>query len=209
MAPAMKPYDLEDWIDYVRGLGDDADRQAMARHLESGVDDSARDVRMLERVGETLRGGTEGPPEVLSWAAKAIAGVRPPDVDKLPAIALELISVYPPPPQDDAQRQAYLGARKLLYTGDRFELDIWMEDSQGSQAPVVMGKVSLRGEKNEVAPVAGASVFIIEHGEVAASTLTNRFGEFHLETAPEGQIDLQILVRDQGRVDLTLPREEP
>jgi hypothetical protein len=74
---------------------------------------------------------------------------------------------------------------------------------------VVMGQVSLRDEKNEVAPVAGASIFIIEHGEVAASTLTNRFGEFHLEAAPEGQIDLQILVRNQGRVDLTLPREEP
>ena len=209
MAPAMKPYDLEDWIDYVRGLGEDADRQAMERHLKSGVDSSARDVRMLERVGEALRARSEGPPAVLSWAAKAIAGVRPPDVDNLPAIAVKLVAVDPPFLQDDAQRQAYLGARKLLYKGERFELDIWLEDPQGSRTSVVMGQVSLRDEKNEVAPVAGASVFIIEHGEVAASTLTNRFGEFHLETAPEGQIDLQILVRDHGRVDLSLPREEP
>ena len=134
---------------------------------------------------------------------------RPLDVDNLPAIALELVSIYPPPQLDDAQRQAYLGARKLLYKGDRFELDIRLEDPQGSRMSVVMGQVSLRDEKNEVAPVAGASIFIIEHGEVAASTLTNRFGEFHLEAAPEGQIDLQILVRNQGRVDLTLPRDEP
>ena len=203
----MKPYDLEDWVDYVRGLREPSEREAMTQHLAAATDDSISDLRLLESVREALCEELESPPENLSWTAKAIAGVQP---EMMPEIhPLELISAYPPLVQTDSRRHIYLGARKLLYQGERFDLDVWMEDPQGTQASVVMGQVSLRGDDHEMKPVEGASVFLIEGGEVAGSTLTNRFGEFHIEASPEGQLGLQILLRDQGRVELSLPREEP
>ena len=127
----------------------------------------------------------------------------------LPHLALTLVASNVPAPSAEQQRRHYIGARKLLYQSDRFELDLWLEDPQGTSEAVVLGRVSsITPEEAEPEPVVEAGVFLIEEGKLASSTLTNRFGEFHLEAAPEGQLDLKILIRDRGRIELSLPRED-
>lgn len=204
----MKRYELEDWVDYVRGFGDAERREDMARHLADGTDGAAEAVRMLEEVRDVVLEDSEGPAESLVWAAKAIADLQR-GKPGLPPLPLVLVGSNVPTPAFEQQRQTYIGARKLLYRSDRFELDLWLEDPQGTSESVVLGRVcSIRPDNAEPEPVADAGVFLIEEGKIASSTLTNRFGEFHLDAAPEGQIDLKIVIRDRGRIELSLPREE-
>ncbi len=204
----MKRYELEDWVDYIRGLGDAERREDMARHLADGTDGAAEAVRMLEEVRDVVLEDSEGPAESLVWAAKTLADLQRGE-PALPPLPLVLVGSNVPTLPLEQQRQAYSGARKLLYRSDRFELDLWLEDPQGTSESVVLGRVcSIRPENAEPEPVTDAGVFLIEEGKIAASTLTNRFGEFHLDAAPEGQIDLKIVIRDRGRIELSLPREE-
>ena len=205
MPTAMQPYDLADWVDYVRGLKPESEREAMTELLGRDAQ-AARDVAMLECVRDALQ-LDEPPPMTLAWTARAMAGVRPPPLLQLPRISLHLISIEPPPEPPDARRHPYLGARRLFYRGERLDLDLWLEDPHGIQTSILMGHLSLRDEERKASPVQGASVFLLEKGQVAASTLTNQYGEFHLEALPEGQLGLQILVQDCGRVDLAIPRE--
>jgi hypothetical protein len=204
----MNSYELEDWVDYIRGLGDAERREDMARHLADGTDGAAEAVRMLEEVRDVVLEDSEGPAESLVWAAKTLADLQRAKPG-LPHLPLVLVGSNVPTPAFEQQRQTYIGARKLLYRSDRFELDLWLEDPQGTSESVVLGRVcSIRPENAEPEPVADAGVFLIEEGKIASSTLTNRFGEFHLDAAPEGQIDLKIVIRDRGRIELSLPREE-
>lgn len=215
----MKRYELEDWVDYIRGLGSPERREDMAKHLARGTEGAAEDVRMLEEVRDVVLEDGEGPSESLVWAAKTIAELQRGELEHLPDLPLTLVASTEPPPPAERQQQSYIGARKLLYQGDCFELDLWLEDPQGTAESVVLGRVSSTtpaassdpagsSDPESPEPVAEAGVFLLEEGNLATSTLTNRFGEFHLEAAPEGRIDLKIVIRDTGKIELTLPRED-
>ncbi len=209
----MKRYELEDWVDYIRGLGSPERREDMAEHLARGTEGAAEDVRMLEEVRDVVLEDAEGPSESLVWAAKTIAELQRGELEHLPDLPLTLVASTEPPPPAERQQQSYIGARKLLYQGDCFELDLWLEDPQGTAESVVLGRVSSTAPASSThpegpEPIAEAGVFLLEEGNLATSTLTNRFGEFHLEAAPEGRIDLKIVIRDTGKIELTLPRED-
>ena len=207
----MKPYDLPDWVDYVRGLGDEQSRAAMAEHLSSSDDGSAEDVRLLEEVGSLFEDDRFGPSEAALWSVKALPGVgtpRPPvaEIMSLPALPVTLVSMTRASVGLERQ-DPYPGACKLQYQSDRFELDIWLEDPQGSIESVVLGQVAIGRNHPHAGPVAGASVFLVVDGVAARSTVTNEFGEFHIEASPEGDVVLKIVIRDHGQIEFPLPHE--
>ena len=73
-------YSLENWADYVRGLGSTQTRQAMETHLASGTDDSLEDVHLLEDVRRLLREDARldadvAPENDVVWTVKALPAV--------------------------------------------------------------------------------------------------------------------------------------
>ncbi len=218
-------YSLEDWADYVRGLGNAQIRRTMKAHLASAGDGSREDVHLLEDVRRLLREDAclpadaspedtapedTAPEDDVVWTVKALPTVVPERFDELPRLPLTLVSEGTADDAAIAQRHGhpYLGARKLLYRSERFELDLWLEGPHGSSRAVVLGKISLTDPVSEPKPVEAASIFLIEESHVAASTLTNAFGEFYLEASPEGDISLKIIIRHHGQIVLSLPQED-
>ena len=205
----MRRYELEDWVDYVRGLGDAGRRRAMAEHLATGIDTSVADVRMLEEVRDLIvEDATDGPPEALTWAAEAIAALATEGRYATPLLPLTLAPTAPADAEAARHREAHLGARKLLYRSEQFELDLWIEGPQGVSKSVVLGQIAKMGD-GEASAIAEAAVFLLENGDIASSTLTNRFGEFHLEAPAEREVELRIVIRGLGQIRIAIPTEDP
>lgn len=64
-------FDIAHWIDYVRGVATDADKESMTRHLAEGCDSCAHLITLVSRIWKT--GADERTvPQALVESAKAI-----------------------------------------------------------------------------------------------------------------------------------------
>ena len=64
-------FDITHWIDYVRGVATDPDKESMTRHLAEGCDSCAHIVTLVSRIWKTSA-GERTVPEALVESAKAI-----------------------------------------------------------------------------------------------------------------------------------------
>jgi hypothetical protein len=204
----MKRYELEDWADYVRGLGTEKQRRAMAEHLATAVDDSRSDVAMLEEVRSAIMEDAEdGTPEPWAWAAQAIFDLgQAHNRSQLPLIPLELVAELPKDTLDGREEKPYDPTRQLSYEGTNLNLVLWLEDPYEDSATAVLGQLDRADEA--ASPVRGASVVLLEDGCAVGAALTNDYGEFQIETFAEGTLQLRIVLRDEGQIDVAIPPRE-
>ncbi len=190
-------FDLTDWVDHARDLGDDATRKARQEHLDGSDDKSADFVDALRQVGSVMRADAiDPPPEESVRAAKLI-----------PVMALR----RPPTPAGPVD-SADLGARHLPISGeahriryqiDGNEIDLRVELRGSDPGTVIVGIITRLGPPLEA--ISGAPVHLLSAGETLASTLTNSFGELHIETNLETGLELRVLLSDRRRIDIPLP----
>ena len=64
-------FDITHWIDYVRGVATDPDKESMKRHLAEGCDSCAHLITLVSRIWKT-GAGERTVPEALVESAKAI-----------------------------------------------------------------------------------------------------------------------------------------
>jgi hypothetical protein len=64
-------FDITHWIDHVRGVATDPDKEAMKRHLAEGCDSCADLVALVNRIWKTSA-GDRTVPEALVESAKAV-----------------------------------------------------------------------------------------------------------------------------------------
>ena len=92
MGKSMKHFSLEQWTDFVRGVGEDGGRIAMAAHLDAGCARCAHTVDVLRRAANVL--ATEGQYQVPEYAlrcARAIFSTRRASASPSARIPIHLI----------------------------------------------------------------------------------------------------------------------
>ncbi len=210
----MKHFNIWQWTDYARVLGDDVLRAAMETHLAAGCARCQRLVNVLRGVDSMARGeaGYE-PPNHAIRSAHAIYSLSRPDRIGFPRLIARLVhdSIREPLPagmRAQGVRAQDSPARHALYEAGNYCLDLQVEQQLASGLVLLVGQLADRSKPATAA--ADVPVWLMERKSLVASTLCNPFGEFQLEYAPARDLRLHVPLRDaRRRLEISLDRLTP
>jgi hypothetical protein len=202
----MKHFTVWQWTDFVRGSGlvEEGARRTMEAHLSSSCSRCQKLVNLLRCVAVTAKAeAAYEPPERAIRYAQAIYSLYRPEKVSFPRLIARLVHDSGRAPLPAGMRAQNRPSRHALYEAGSYYLDVQLEDQPGS------GLVSLTGQladRNKPATsTADLPVWLMERKNVVARTLSNRFGEFHLEYAPTRNLRLQVpLPAARKRLDVSL-----
>ena len=202
----MKHFSLEQWTDFVRGVGEDGARIAMAAHLDAGCARCAKSVEVLRRAATVL--ATEGQYQVPEYAlrcARAIFSTRRAQTVRSPRVPVHLIYDSIREPLPAGIRSSDRLARRALYQAENFFLDLRLERDPGSPRLNLVGQ--LANCDTPAQQPCGVLVLLAAGEDVVARAVTNRFGEFELEYEPAANLRLLLPIDvSGGRIELPLSR---
>jgi hypothetical protein len=203
----MTRWALEDLADYVRGVAP-ADKRA-AIEADLGLPDLRADLDLLSEVAGVLRQDAQsGPSEDtrLSVSAMFLAAAR--DAD--PALPpLPLLTVRDP--QEGLYsgfRSAQVGHKDLEIHGERFDLELSVDTPFDAIDVVIVGR--LTRPESESWSVEQVPAILVARGQILATAVTNRFGEFHVATqSEEDDVELCLLILGVGQIRIPIDRKDP
>jgi len=202
----MQHYTPEEWVDFIRGMGEERVLRAQQDHLDQGCAECAGVVRRLEAVAEAVRQDLRFPvpPHALFRAfaifppsrgeSTAIAGI--------PAVARQIFDSWAAPAMQGV-RSAPGGARQLSYRAGDLRVELSIEMAPRSASLVLTGQVhSEAGQERR-----GLTVRLMAGQRVLADGTTNEFGEFVLKGKPAEKAHLSIL-EPKSKMQLLVPLPE-
>ncbi len=190
----MTHFEHMEWADYVRGMTDEAHRAAMQAHLEIGCKKCKRTetiLRGLAAVG-AAEGNYQVPQSAVRCARAIFAFQQPEKVYRLPRLLARLVYDSFREPLPAGVRTQQRRSRQSLYEAGDFQLDLRVEQERGSSQVSLVGQIENRRE-----PARGVSslpVFLSSGKRVVARTVSNQFGEFHLNYEPKSHLRLCVPV---------------
>lgn len=204
----MKHFNIWQWADYVRGLGDEVDRPAMDAHLSSGCARCARTASTFRSV-TAIAGGEAGlePPDHAIRYAQAVYSLFRPETTSLPRLLARLVhdSMHEPLPAG-MRAQARL-SRHALYEAGTYYLDLQLELQRPSGPVTLVGQLA---DRHNPSADTAVPVWLMQQKSVVASTLCDRFGEFQLEYTPARDLRLCLPLREANkRLEIPLNRLTP
>jgi hypothetical protein len=190
---------LTDWIDFARGSVPAEQAARFEGHLGQGCPKCSRLAAFWGKVWRTGQNEAKySPPEDLVRAVQASAAQYLPK----PHMRLLFDSWHAPLPV--LIRSAATAARHLIYQVGPVLIDVQTQHAEGGRRISVVGQLLSRaGEKKGLD---NAPVRLTAGERPIAETLTNQFGEFHLEFAAEEAeaIRLKAAVTADGEIDIPL-----
>jgi hypothetical protein len=190
---------IEELVDYVRGLGEEGERQ---RIREASSDPQvARELEWLRELRELLERDEEASPsEDLTRAVLSLPlAAASPDSTNLPLLAADVTDEgWTEASLDEGIRLDGDRHRDLLVRGDSFELDLGLDHPSESADIYVVGHLALLDRPESAA--SGVPVVLVGYGRVIASTLTNSLGDFLLVADADEAVELCVLLKDRGQV---------
>jgi hypothetical protein len=204
----MKHFSIWQWTDFTRGLVDTVPRTTMAAHL-SGCPRCERLVRVLRDVAVTARSEADHePPEHAIRHAHAIFSLYRPATVSVPRMLARLVHDSFRAPQPAGMRSQDRFSRHALYEAGSYCLDLQLEHQSRSGLITLIGQLADRNMPSTSTAV--VPVWLMRRKNLIASTLCNRFGEFHLEYAPARDLRLQVPVAAAGkRFEISLNQLNP
>jgi hypothetical protein len=217
----MTRWPLEDLADYVRGVAPADKRAAIetelagARSLGAPAGSTAEgsqlreDLRLLEEIAAVLRGdrgATASDDALLAVSAMFIAAAKASasGLPELPILAVRDLQAG----LSSGFRSAQLGHKELEIHGERFDLELSVDTPFDAIDVVVVGRLA-RGE-SEVWSVERVPAILVARGEVLATAVTNRFGEFHVAAeSEEDDVELCLLILGVGQIRVPIDRSDP
>jgi hypothetical protein len=173
----MKHFPEEDWIDFVREVGDRDRRAAMQKHLEDGCSNCMKTMEIWRHiVASTRHQRAFEPPAWAVEAAQASFGLR--NVIPFPTGKLELAMLV----SDSALQPVAAGVRgsypvrQLLYKSGNICIDMRMQPRPGSDSMVLMGQ--LLDSANPDHGLGGVAVSLLGAAGTVKRNKTNDVGEF-------------------------------
>jgi hypothetical protein len=195
----MGHFETEEWIDFVRKLGETEKRTAMEEHLISGCEECHATQEFWARVtNEILREASYEPPDRLAQTAKALWSLR-----QMPAalstfvVLAELVRDSFRMPAPAGVRSAGLAPQSLLYRAGQVHIALSVEEVSGQLS--IVGQVIDMSRPNEEVADAQVTVVGAATGERKAAT-TNEFGEFHLQFEPAGHVYIAVKVTHEKEI---------
>jgi hypothetical protein len=212
----MTRWALEDLADYVRGVAPPDRRAAIETDLAAaragagtlrGDPGPLDDLRLLSEVAAALRQQeTQGPAAdtLLAVSAMFSAAVSDPDP---PLPLLRLLTVHDPQAGlYSGYRSARLGHRDLEIHGQRFDLALSVDTPYDAIDVVVVGR--LTAGSSEAWSVERVPAILVARGDVLATAVTNRFGEFHVAAQSEEEnVELCLLIQGVGQIRVPIDRD--
>ena len=205
----MKHFSIWQWVDFVRDVGEEDARAAMAAHLASDCSRCERIVNVLRRIAVTARGeaGYEPPAHAIRYA-QAIYSLQQPEKTSFPRLIARLVHDSMRAPLPAGMRAQSRLSRHALFEAGSYSLDLQLEHQPASGLVTLIGQLADRS-KTETGAVE-MPVWLKEKKRVVATALCNRFGEFQLEYAPARNLQLHVpLPAAMKRLEVSLNSLNP
>jgi hypothetical protein len=204
---AMKHFSTEEWADFARNVVGTNEREMMQRHLETGCKQCEGTLGLWQKVHEAAKreAGYEPPDAALRTvkAMYAIHGKQALRAEKATFAQLLFDSLQAP--LQAGVRSAAADIRQLLYGSGDYRVDLRLEPQVDSEEISVVGQ--LLNSVDPAAAVDGVPLALLRAGKVVAESTTNRFGEFHFDTALGQNLQLRVTI-PQGP-DFLIPLVDP
>ncbi len=191
-------YDAAQWVDFVRGLTKQTDREAMQAHLETGCEKCRQIAQLFAQVQK--RAGADAKYQVPDYAVRSARALytlqQPEEVSLLPRTIAKLVydSFREPLLAGVRSRQVSM-VHQLMYTAGAYCVDLRLEQERGAPHISMVGQIVNR--EHSATGVANVRVFLFSRSSVLAQDTSNDFGEFAMEYRPTNSLRLYAPVPDQ------------
>ena len=192
----MKHYDINDWTDYVRQVGDVTKREGMSQHL-GACEKCQGTVSFLRKVVAVTSADTASVPDYLIRNAKAMFALRQPEKLALSSMIANLVFDSFREPLPEGVRGQQRVTRQAMYEAGDYCVDLRMEHERGGALVTLIGQVASR--KNPALGISGTPVMLMAGKEVVARASCNKYGEFQMEYRPQQHIRLHVPVAEENR----------
>ncbi len=194
----MKHYQIEQWLDFVRGLSKQDDQAAMQKHL-ADCGSCAATAEMLGKVVQAAAADAAYQvPDYAVRSAKAIYALqRPAKVHILPRVLARLVFDSFREPVLEGVRSQHRITRQAMYEAGDYSVDLRMEHERGSSSVVLVGQIANRTQPDE--KLSDVPVVLMADREILARTKSNEFGEFQVEYPPRKSLQLFVPVKQAGQ----------
>jgi hypothetical protein len=196
---------LQHWVDRARGVLGEAELAEAEAHLAAGCASCRRTAEVMSMLAQVARRERDyEAPSPAAERADALFPRRARGMQRLRNLAAELVydSMRDPLP---AGVRANDRVNQLLYRAGRYSIDLQINREHGrreSGAPrlVVVGQLADREHPQR--PLSDLPVLLLSGRDVAARTLSNELGEFHLECEPRQRMRLQVWIGGARRIEV-------
>jgi len=199
----MRHFDLGEWADFARGVVDEERKAAMNSHLDGGCESCGKVANLWGQVIEIGRreSAYEPPEDALRNAKQTVRFHLPKESIQYMTPASKLLFDSYLQPQWAGVRSSESNVRQLLFESGDFHVDIRIEPIEDKVKVALIGQVL--DASNLGGQIMAAPVTLLIGAHRVAETVTNQFGEFHLEfILQEG---LQLGIRVPTGLELRVP----
>ena len=193
----MKHFQVEQWVDFVRGLAGPTDKKNMEQHLSLGCPKCSAILRRLRRFAAAAAADAAYriPDGAVRSACDILGQQRLDRVLSLPRLVAKLLFDSSREPALAGVRSQEQVMRQAMFEAGDYYVDLRLEHER---PPVILvGQVvncTQPGQK-----VSGAPVILISGGKrVAGQTLSNHLGEFQIECQAAGLQRLCVAPQQAG-----------
>lgn len=197
-----KHFEIWEWADFVRNVGESTMRSSMETHLSSGCEKCGAMVRVLGGFAAMAPIADFEPSRQAIRRAEAIF----PAIEKPSFMKLVYDSFREPLPAGMRAQDAL--PRHALYEAGKFFLDLQLDHEPASGLVTLVGQLS--NPDQEATDTTDVPVLLMTPKGVLASVMCNQVGEFQLEYMPARNLRLHVLLPEVGeRLDVGLDRLSP
>lgn len=203
----MGHYTLEQWVDFVRDVVDEAKKKEMQNHLDSGCKPCIKELSMWQRLQQVARREVAYSP-----SSGAVRTVNATFGNKRARAAGYAKSGIASVLFDSFRSPLLLGVRsagntpqQVLYGAGTYRIDVRIEPQMDSEKVILVGQVLNSANPDE--RLANVSVTLSKGKKVLAKSTTSQFGEFQIEC--ELDAGYRLIVMLPGNAEVALPLIEP
>jgi hypothetical protein len=189
---------LDDMFALMRGTMDGAAKAAIQAHMSSGCETCAQNHRWLKEMLAVVAkdDSFDFSEETIAWSVaqfKAASATAPSRTQILAKLIFD--NILPPRPVDVRSMAAPAVSRQILYQAGGYDIDLRVEELEGTRAILILGQIVSTGKKPD--ELAGMNVELARHGsgfgqEDKKRTETDTRGMFRLRDVSPGEYDLVI-----------------
>jgi hypothetical protein len=199
-----KHYDIEKWVDFVRGVIPAGQHDTMQAHLEKGCLECGEVAGLLHRIAQRAKqDASYHVPEHAARNARALYSLqRPEEVKLLPRTLAKLVYDSFREPLLAGVRSQQSVAHQLMYTAGPYCIDLRLEKDRDSRTVRLVGQIANREYASDGVPA--VPVFLLSRNLVVNKTATNEFGEFTMEYAPRTGLRLFAPIPGENHIEVRL-----
>lgn len=202
MAYRVRHFSESEWTDYVRGLTDEVTRGRMDVHLAEGCSACDEQAAMLRKMAVAANSEVAVPKEVVERARSLFRRKSEPGELSWPERMAKLVyDSMRDPALAAGVRTVESNSRQLLYKAGDYCVDIRLERDYETKQVTLTGQIANQQEPHS--PVASIPVYLLHQKQVLARTVSNNFGEFHLEYPSKRALRLCLPVAGE-RIEVPL-----